>query len=50
MESTKVCMVVKNQLWNDARVKKEAISLTEAGFNVTIIARTEEGCQYENSP
>ncbi|MCK5064061.1 MAG: glycosyltransferase family 4 protein [Candidatus Fermentibacteraceae bacterium] len=49
MESTKVCMVVKNQLWNDARVKKEAISLTEAGFNVTIIARTEEGCPTEET-
>ncbi len=49
MESIKVCMVVKNQLWNDARVKKEAISLTEAGFNVTIIARTEEGCPPEET-
>ena len=49
MESTKVCMVVKNQLWNDARVKKEAISLTEAGFNVTIVARTEEGCPTEET-
>ncbi|MCK4504763.1 MAG: glycosyltransferase family 4 protein [Candidatus Aegiribacteria sp.] len=49
MESIKVCMVVKNQLWNDARVKKEAISLTEAGFNVTIIAETEEGCPTEET-
>ncbi len=49
MESTKVCMVVKNQLWNDARVKKEAISLTEAGFNVTIIAQSEEGCPSEET-
>ncbi len=40
-------MVVKNQLWNDARVKKEAISLSEAGFSVTIIAGAEEGCPTE---
>ncbi len=49
MESTKVCMVVKNQLWNDARVKKEAISLSEAGFNVIIIAEPEEGCPIEET-
>ena len=41
---TDVCMVVKNQLWNDARVKKEARSLTDAGLSVTIISRPEEGC------
>lgn len=42
-------MVVKNQLWNDARVKKEAISLSEAGFNVIIIAEPEEGCPIEET-
>lgn len=42
-------MVVKNQLWNDARVKKEAISLSEAGFNVIIIAEPEEGCPTEET-
>ena len=42
-------MVVKNQLWNDARVKKEAISLTEAGFIVTIIAQAEDGCPFEET-
>jgi glycosyltransferase involved in cell wall biosynthesis len=40
---TDVCMVVKNQLWNDARVKKEARSLANAGLAVTIISRPEEG-------
>lgn len=49
MESTKVCMMVKNQPWNDARVKKEAISLSEAGFCVTIIAETEKGCPTEET-
>jgi len=39
----KVCMIVKNQLWNDARVKKEALSLRHAGHEVTIIALPEEG-------
>jgi len=41
LKSTKVCMVVKNQLWNDARVKKEAITLMEAGFDLTIICKPE---------
>ncbi|MBN2587006.1 MAG: glycosyltransferase family 4 protein [Candidatus Fermentibacteraceae bacterium] len=39
-----VCMIVKNQLWNDARVKKEACTLSEMGLLVTIIAYPEEGC------
>jgi glycosyltransferase involved in cell wall biosynthesis len=38
-----VCMIVHNQLWNDARVKKEASSLRDAGWQVTIIARPEQG-------
>lgn len=42
VEPTKVCMVVKNQLWNDARVKKEALSLSRAGYGVTIVAKSEE--------
>lgn len=41
--SARVCMVVKNQLWNDARVKKEASSLAGAGHRVTIVCRPEEG-------
>jgi glycosyltransferase involved in cell wall biosynthesis len=36
-------MIVKNQLWNDARVKKEALSLAAAGYAVTVIALPEEG-------
>lgn len=39
----RVCMVVKNQLWNDARVKKEALALSGAGWSVTILAFPEEG-------
>lgn len=38
-----ICMVVKNQLWNDARVKKEALTLASAGYGVTIIAQHENG-------
>jgi glycosyltransferase involved in cell wall biosynthesis len=36
-------MVVKNQLWNDARVKKEACSLSNAGYDVCIISAKEDG-------
>ncbi|MFO7627503.1 MAG: glycosyltransferase family 4 protein [Candidatus Fermentibacteraceae bacterium] len=39
----KVCMIVKNQLWNDARVKKEALSLSAAGYHVTVVSLPEEG-------
>ena len=39
MKSTKVCIVVK----------KEAISLSETGFNVTIISGAEEGCPTEET-
>ncbi len=39
----RVCMVVKNQLWNDARVKKEALALSGAGWSVTILAFPEDG-------
>lgn len=39
----RVCMVVKNQLWNDARVKKEALALSAAGYAVTIISLPEPG-------
>lgn len=41
--SRRVCMIVQNQLWNDARVKKEALSLRDSGWAVTIVARPEEG-------
>jgi len=40
---SEVCMIVKNQLWNDARVKKEASTLKRMGLSVTIIAYPEEG-------
>lgn len=43
-QSSDVCMVVKNQLWNDARVKKEARTLHQMGLRVTIIAYPEQGC------
>ncbi len=43
MTALKVCMVVKNQLWNDARVKKEALTLSGAGHTVTIISLPEPG-------
>lgn len=36
-------MVLKNQLWNDARVKKEALTLSETGFKVTILCQPEDG-------
>lgn len=36
-------MVVKNQLWNDARVKKEALTLAGAGLPVTILCQPEDG-------
>ena len=36
-------MVVKNQLWNDARVKKEAATLAGAGLSVTVICQPEHG-------
>lgn len=42
-ERSDVCMIVKNQLWNDARVKKEAFTLAGMGLSVTIIAYPEEG-------
>lgn len=41
IQSFHTCLVVKNQLWNDARVKKEALSLRNAGFRVTIISKPE---------
>ncbi len=43
MPDTRVCMIVKNQLWNDARVKKEALALHGAGYTVTVVAKPEEG-------
>ncbi len=43
MSGRHVCMVVKNQLWSDARVKKEALALREEGWRVTLVAKPEEG-------
>lgn len=36
-------MLVRNELWNDARVKKEAKSLLAAGWRVSIVCRQEPG-------
>lgn len=36
-------MLVRNELWNDARVKKEARSLLAAGWRVSIVCRQEPG-------
>ncbi len=36
-------MLVRNELWNDARVKKEARSLLAAGWRVTVVCRQEPG-------
>jgi len=38
-----VCMMLKNRLRGDARVKKEALSLKSAGWDVTIICWQEPG-------
>jgi len=38
-----VLMIVRNELWNDARVKKEAQVLRRSGRDVTIISRPEPG-------
>lgn len=38
-----VCMMLKNRLRGDARVKKEALSLRAAGWDVTIICWQEPG-------
>lgn len=46
-ERAGVCMLVKNQLWNDARVKKEAACLAGCGFSVTVIGKPEDGCPEE---
>ncbi len=44
MSAEHVCMVVKNRLSTDARVKKEAAALAEDGWRVTVIAMPEKGC------
>ena len=41
----KVCMFVINNCVHDARVLKEAKTLTDAGFDVRIIARLDEDTQ-----
>ncbi len=48
-ERNSVCMLVKNQLWNDARVKKEATCLVGGGFSVTVIAKPEDGRPEEEN-
>jgi len=44
-----VCMVVKNRLSNDARVKKEMAVLAEDGWQVTVIAMPEAGAPEEEN-
>lgn len=44
-----VCMVVKNRLSNDARVKKEMKALAEDGWRVTVIAMPEKGAPPRES-
>ena len=43
----KVCMVVGNFFTNDARVTKEATSLFNAGYDITVYARWKEGLATE---
>ncbi len=43
MSGKHVCMVVKNRLSTDARVKKEAAALAGDGWRVTVIAMPEKG-------
>ena len=43
MSTDSVCMVVKNRLSNDARVKKEMAALSGDGWKVTVIAMPEAG-------
>lgn len=43
MSGKHVCMVVKNRLSTDARVKKEAAALAGDGWSVTVIAMPERG-------
>lgn len=43
IKNVTVCMVVKNRLSNDARVKKEVRALRDQGAGVTVIAMPEAG-------
>lgn len=47
MSGRHVCMVVKNRLSNDARVKKEMQALAGDGWQVTVIAMPEPGTPDE---
>ncbi|MCD6587770.1 MAG: glycosyltransferase family 4 protein [Candidatus Fermentibacteraceae bacterium] len=49
MSTDSVCMVVKNRLSNDARVKKEMAVLAKDGWQVTVIAMPEAGAPEEES-
>ncbi len=49
MSTGSVCMVVKNRLSNDARVKKEMAVLAEDGWRVTVIAMPEAGVPEEEN-
>ncbi len=51
MSAKSICMVVKNRLSNDARVKKEMTALAQDGWQVTVIAMPEQGFaedEYKN--
>ncbi len=47
LSTDSVCMVVKNRLSNDARVKKEMAVLARDGWRVTVIAMPEAGAPEE---
>ncbi|MCK5841671.1 MAG: glycosyltransferase family 4 protein [Candidatus Sabulitectum sp.] len=49
MSTDSVCMVVKNRLSNDARVKKEMAVLAADGWQVTVIAMPEAGLPREEN-
>lgn len=49
MSGNTVCMVVKNRLSTDARVKKEMTALSEDGWRVTVIAMPEPGSPEEEN-
>jgi len=40
-----VCMLVRNDVYSDSRVQKEADSLANAGFKVTVV-----GLDYSSFP
>ena len=49
MATKSICMVVKNRLSNDARVKKEIAVLHNDDWRVTVIAMPEAGSPEEEN-